>query len=96
MSAQQTEPRTPGRLEPVGSADWQYRTSSGINIWTLEARRGLKFMVTQNADNVQAHVTTGEAHKYTSTIGSYATVAEARQRCVDLWQNDKVSDGGGQ
>jgi hypothetical protein len=81
-----------GRLSALAeapcSANWHYSTNCNVNIWTWEARRGLKYRVTQAGNNIQAHITTGEAHKFTSTIGHYATVNEARQRCVDDWQND--------
>ena len=77
----------PTLVPPGGSATWEYSTNCGINIWTWKARRGLTYRVTQHRDNILAHITTGEAHKFTRTIGHYATADEARQRCVDDWPN---------
>ena len=78
----------------MNSVDWKYHSSDGANIWMWHAGRGLKYRVTQNASNIQAHIIRGEAHEFTSTMGSYATVNEARQRCVDDWQNTEASGAG--
>lgn len=67
----------------TGYAEWAYHASDGVNMWTWRPERGLSYMVTQNADNIQAHVTTGTAHKYCRTIGGYATVKEAKARCEE-------------
>ena len=68
---------------PTGYAEWDYHASDGVNMWTWRPERGLSCMVTQHADNIQAHVTTGTAHKFCRTIGSYATVKEAKARCEE-------------
>jgi len=73
-----------------GSANWEYQGSEGVNMWTWNPERGTRYMVTQLADNIQAHLTTGTAHKFTRTIGSYATVTEAWQRCMEHWPNART------
>lgn len=91
MSATRRNPnedqRAAGSLQPDGSANWDFATINSINMWTWNAKPGVRYVVTQSLHNIQAHLTTGTAHKFTRTIGSYATVAEARQRCVEHWQN---------
>ena len=82
--------QNPSSLHPVCSANWEYHGNAGVNMWTWTAKAGYRYMVTQQGKLIQAHLTTGAAHKYTRTIGSFANVMEARQRCLEHWQNIRL------
>lgn len=75
----------------VGSAKWDYHPSNGVNIWRWTPATGTAYMVTQHKDNIQSHLTTGTAHKLTRTLGAWATVKEAKTRCQEHWQNEKLT-----
>lgn len=72
---------------PTGSANWQYETPCGVNMWSWRVTPEVLYYVTQLKDKIEAHVSTGTRYKFTKTIGEYATVTEAKARCVDHWQN---------
>lgn len=74
---------------PAAPSDWEHRSSDGVQMWIWRPERGVSYMVTQHADNIQAHVTTGTAHKFSTTIGSFVSVSKAQEHCREHYRVNK-------
>jgi hypothetical protein len=72
----------------TGYANWVLSEHGGLNMWTWIPTPDVRYGVTQVKADIQAHVTTGTRYKFSKTIGSYATVKEAKTMCEEHWHND--------